>query len=533
MLRLLFLILVLCVGCQKTRPYDQKQALRINIRSDPHTLDPRKARDLTDTTVMHMLFEGLTRTSKEGANELALASSVDVSEDGTQYSFVLRKSFWSNGDPVTAFDFAESWKTMLDPQFPTDTAYQLYAIKNAKKAKLGEVGLEQVGIRTPDPYTLIVTLEQPVPYFLNLLAMPSFFPIPSKVANANHNWALQLDAYVCNGPFVPEIWTCSEQLRIVKNPRYWQAKEVQLSRIDLLMMPSDTEIRMFEAGHLDWAGSPLSTVPPDAISDLKQSGQLHVGPFLATYFFRVNTAERVQDKKNPLSSSRLRKALALSLNRAEMIEHVLQGGQAPAKSLVPPEMGLSERGYFQDSQSEKARSFLVDALLELDLTLQTLEPIKISYPNSGRNATIAQAAQKQWEKTLGIRVELDAIESKVFFQRIGQKEFQIAVGDWTADFDDPINFLEIFKYKAAKTNNTNWENAKYIDLLNQSALCRDSKERKGLLREAEQILMEQMPIIPVFHLVLNYLQCEKLEGVALSPLGGIDFRWARLDSSSL
>ncbi len=532
MFRFFVLFLVLLMGCQKHPSPTQLQTLRINIGSDPQTLDPRKARDLTAVTLMHMLFEGLTRVSKEGSLEMALAREVEISENGTQYLFHLRKSFWSNGDPVTAFDFAESWKTILDPQFPSDLAYQLYSIKNARKAKLGEMDLEQVGIQTPDPNTLIVELEQPIPYFLELLAMTSFLPIPHKMDMANPNWANLPETYVCNGPFLLESWKHSDQIRVVKNPRYWQTKNVSLNGIDLLMMPGDTEMRMFEEGKLDWAGSPLSTIPVDAVRSLRASQKLHINPFSATYFYRVNTAEKFKEKKNPLSNALFRKALAFCLNRKGITEHILQGGQIPAKSLVPPEMGLSDKGYFHDDNRQRAHALLIDALLELDLTIETLEPIKISYSSSERNAAISQAIQKQWEEGLGIRVELEAVEPKTYFQRISQKEFQLAAGSWTADFNDPINFLEVFKYKDASTNNTQWESAKYIDLLNRSALCRDSEERKGLLREAELILMEQMPIIPVFHFALNYLERDGLEDVALSPLGQIDFRWAHFNPST-
>ncbi|PIS01902.1 MAG: hypothetical protein COT85_08160 [Chlamydiae bacterium CG10_big_fil_rev_8_21_14_0_10_42_34] len=192
-------------------------------------------------------------------------------------------------------------------------------------------------------------------------------------------------------------------------------------------------------------------------------------------------------------------------------------------------MGLSGKGYFRDDYQEMAHSLLMDALQELELKLEEMEPITISYGTNERNAAIAQAVQQQWEKSLGIKVELEAVDLKVFFQKISQRQYQLAAGSWTADFNDPINFLEVFKYKEASSNNTNWENPKYIDLLNQSALCRNSEERKGLLREAEQILLEHMPIIPLFHFAMNYLQCEGLEEVALSPLGQVDFRWANMN----
>ncbi len=527
----LFFLLVLA-GCHQSPSSPCQKAVRINIEGDPQTLDPRKARDLTASTLSRMLFEGLTRTSADGELEMGLAKEVVVSDDGTEYTFQLRKSFWSNGDPVTSSDFSASWKSILDPRFPTDIAYQLYVIKNGKKAKAGEISLEEVGIQTPDPNTLVVKLEQPVAYFLKLVSMPSFFPIPEKVVQANENWALAAETHVGNGPFKIKSWQHADQIQVVKNGRYWEEKKVSLPQIDLYMISGDTELRMFEEGKLDWAGSPLSTIPVDAIKTLQQSHKLRVNPFSATYFFRVNTAEKMKEKKNPLSSAAFRKALAISLNRKQITDHILQGGQTPARSLTPPEMGLSEKGYFHDDHRERARSLLSEALLELDIPLERLEPIKVSYSSSERSASIAQALQKQWEESLAIRVELEAVEPKIFFQRISQKEYQLAAGSWTADFNDPINFLEVFKYKEASTNNTNWENSKYIDLLNQSALCRDNEERKGLLREAEQILMEQMPIIPLFHYALNYLQSDSLDGVALSPLGQIDFRWAHLEAEN-
>lgn len=528
--RFLFLILIVFSSCQKSTPPNHLQTLRINIGSDPKTLDPRKVRDLTDVTLIHMLFEGLTRISKTGKIEMALAHDVQVSDDGTQYVFHLRKSFWSNGDPLTSLDFTESWKSILDPQFPTDMAYQLYVIKNARLAKLGEVGLDKICVQAPDPYTLVVDLEQPIPYFLELVSMPSFYPIPHRTAMANPDWAVKSELYISNGPFVLESWKNADHIRIVKNNKYWESKKVNLEGIDLFMISGDTEVRMFEEGKLDWAGSPLSTIPIDAVRHLKTTKKLHVNPFSATYFYRVNTAETIQGKKNPLKHPLFRKALALSMDRKSITEHILQGGHLPAQSLVPPEMGLSEKGYFHDDHAEKARAFLTDALLELDLTRETLESITISYSSSDRNASIAQAIQKQWETVLGIKVELESVEPKIYYKRVSKKEFQLAAGSWTADFNDPINFLEVFKFKDASTNNTNWESAKYIDLLNRSALCMNSEERKGLLRDAEQILMEQMPIIPVFHFALNYLQCDRLQDVALSPLGQIDFRWAQMST---
>lgn len=517
---LIFFCLFCLMSCQNNSTSSQNTA-RLNLTKDPIFLDPRKARDLDSITLVRILFEGLTRTSKTGEVELALASTVEISDDGFQYVFHLRKSNWSNGDSLTAEDFVQTWKSVLNPQFATDIAYQLYPIKNAREAKLGLVGLDQVGIYAKDPETLVVELEAPLPYFLELISMTSFFPVHSKIVAANPNWALDPSSLVCNGPFQLALWEHSNRISFSKNRNYWESKEVQLDGIDFVVTSADTGLRMFEQKKLDWAGSPLSILPSDSLRSLKKQEQFQSDPFLATYFFRINTEEMIGKNKNPLSNPRWRRALASSLDREAIVDDILQGGQVAARTLVPPEMGLCS-------------SVILDENLEKDWALkESKERIVVSYMNNERNASIVQVVQQQWEKNLGITVLLEAIEPKVFFQRISQKDFQVAVGSWSADFNDPINFLEVFKFKNEGTNNTGWENAEYIDLLNRSALCKSREERKNLLRKAEEILMEEMPIIPIFHYTLNYLKQKELQGVVLSPMGQLDLRWARLESMEL
>lgn len=518
----LIFIALFFASCQQNSA-SSHQTLRWNIGKEPQTLDPRKARDIWGVTLMRALFEGLTRISREGEVEMALAKEVDISEDGCTYTFHLRKSFWSNGDAVTAFDFAASWKSMLRPDFPTDIADQLYGIKNARKAKMGEVNLSEVGVEAPNAETLIVHLEHPIPYFLELLSLSAFLPVSQR---APENWALQPSTYVCNGPFLLSSWDHSNELQVKKNPRYWQADEVKLQGMELVMLSRDTEMQLFEDGKLDWAGSPLSSLPHDALPSLKGEGKLKIGDFSGTSFLRVNTSTQIQGQKNPLSNSLFRKALAVAIDRSAITEHLLQGGQRPARSLVPPEMGLAQRGYFSDADPQRAYALFIDALLALDLPRDKLQPITLLYAIDERNAAVVQSLQQQWKVALGIDVILEAVELKLFFQRVNNKEYQLSLGSWLADFNDPSNFLELFQYRNSPRNNTEWEHPKYIDLLNRSALCKGIEERRAFLREAEQVLMEQMPIIPVYHAAMNYLKEDRLEGVALSPLGLVDFRWA-------
>lgn len=524
---LMFIFSFVCTSCGKNSP-SSSQVMRINLPADPATLDPRKARDLNAVTLCRMLFEGLTRISKEGQPEFAIADAVEISDDGLEYVFQLRETFWSNGDRVTSYDFAQSWKSILDPEFPTDIAYQLYVIQNAKNVKLGEMTFESLGVKTPNPSTLIVQLEQPTPYFLEVCSMASFMPVPQRVAFKNPDWVFDAKSFVGNGPFVLKQWKHNDEILIGKNEKYWDASNVHLQEVSLVMVSNESEIQMFEEGKLDWAGSPLSTLPIDAIKHLKETNQLKISPFSGTQLLRVNTSEKVQG--NILSLSQFRKALAYAIDRKSITEHLLQGGQTPARSLVPPEMGLCKEGYFSDQNPELSLNLLHASLEKMGIEKESLAPIILSFVGSDRNSSLAQAIQKQWQTVLGIEVVLEAVEPKVFYQKIKERDFQISIGSWVADFNDPVNFLEVFKYKEGSTNNTCWENAKYIELLNRSAICRDQDERKELLRTAEEILMDQMPIIPLFHYAMNFLQREGLSDMALSPIGQIDLRWARFDS---
>lgn len=509
--------LLLFNSCSKSQSGQNAQTAKLSLISDPRMLDPRRARDLDSVNLIHMLFEGLTRTSQNGKTELALAEKVDVSDDGLQYVFHLRKSFWSDGSPLTSSDFSTTWKTILDPKFPTDIAYQLYPIKNARRAKLGEVEVEEIGVRALDDLTLVVELEQPLPYFLELVAMPAFFPVPFQIASQHAEWSFSPEHFVVNGPFLLHTWKHSDHLTFVKNDRYWEAGAVKLASIDFFIASPDTALQMYEEGKLDWTGSPLSAIPADAIQHLKKSRQLAISPFTATYFYRVNISPRISDSINPLADPKIRRALAYVLDREKIVSHVLQGGQKAARSLVPPEMGLKEDGYFLDQQEGNVPRFD--------------QPLTISYANNERNAAVAQAVQKQWENALGIKVQLEAVEPKIFFQRVSDKQYQIAAGSWSADFNDPVNFLEVFKYKDESTNNTGWEHSDYIDLLNRSAISKNKMERNQILQEAEAILMEEMPIIPVFHFALNYIKKPELSGAALSSMGHLDLRWAYFEPS--
>lgn len=483
-MRWLVAMLVCLVGCQKGGEPLQR-VLRLNVGEEPETVDPGKARTLTQGNLAKMLYEGLTRVGPDGKLELALAEEAEVSGDGKRVVFRLRESVWANGEKVTAEDFVRSWERVLDPAFPAGMAYQFYVIKGAKERKNGED--RELGIYALDARTLVVELENPTPYFLELVGMPCFFPVCK-------------EGGVGNGPFEVEEWRHGDAIYLKKNKRYWQEEVVKLEGIELMMVANETERMLFDEGQLDWLGSPFSSLPIDAMGALRERKEFRVQPAMATYFLRVNT-EKVGD-------AAFRRFLSSGIDREAIVEHVLQGGQRVAMQLLPPELGAKK---WKKTREEEPG---------------VVQNVVISYASVGVGPLLAQTLQQEWQVRLGLKVDLEAVEPSQYYKKISQGDYQVAISSWFADFQDPINFLEVFKYKWASTNNTGWENPKYVDLLTRAAVCRDTKERKDLLDEAAGILAEEMPIIPLYHSSLSYLQTPKLCNVVFSPLGQIDFRWA-------
>lgn len=528
-LTILPLLLVLFItGCKKgTNSQISKgsnQEITINITSEPQTLDPRKVRGLNDANLIRMFMEGLTRTDKNGDYTLAIAKKVDISADNMKYTFTLRDSKWSNGDPVTSQDFSYAWKKSLSPDFNSPSANMLYVIKGAKEAKLGKLPLSLVGIETPDEKTLIITLDQPVPYFLTLIDHPIYFPVNSKIDRINSHWAEKETTYIGNGPFILSDWKHQNIIVAKKNPNYWDQNTVYLSQISMIMVNEDVGFKMFDTNKLNWDGSPFSTIPVDAIETLKNTEKLQITPVLATEWIRVNT------EKFPFASKKMRQAFAYAIDRAAIVNHVVQGNQIPATGIVPISMELQKNPYFNDGDIDTAQQLFQEAIDELGGNVQGLPEITLLYSSSQRNHLIAQTLQAQWREAFGVCVRLESIESKVFFDRMSKKTYVLSLGNWFADFNDPLAFLEVFKTKDVGTNNTNWENPNYHELLEASCHCSTKEERDSILRQSEEILISEMPVIPIFHFTMLYMQDDQLKDVALTPMGNIDFKWAKISS---
>ncbi len=522
------LLLLICSACGRGQDSSQASgdaaqgSARINLGANPETLDPRKARDLSSSTVCTLIFEGLTRLGPDGKVVPGVAEEIVPNKDFTRYLFRLRRTLWSDGTPVTARDFEETWKQIVSPQFPAPQAALLYCIKNARAIRAGSLPVEALGVRAVDDYTLAVDLEYPVPYLAELTAMRTFLPVNQQVEGRNPNWALKASSqFISNGPFELAEWKQGDHISLRPNPRYWDATAVHLKSLELVMVDEKTELLMFERGELDWAGSPLSRLPLDSISSLREQGRLISAPAAATGWVRCNVLSA------PLDQPKIRRALAYAIDRKALAEHVLQGGQTPALGIVPPTLAVSDVPYFKDNQPEAARRLFDQALEETGLTRKKLPTLTLSYAADELNKKVAETLQEQWRKTLDIKVELKGVEKAVFWSSLGQHDYQLAVGAWFADFRDATNFLDVFS-EPGGSNNTQWEDPVYGQLLTMARAAEDTAKRQRLLQIAERRLIQAMPALPLFYYSLCYARSPRLTGVVVSELGILDFKYAQI-----
>ncbi|MGC5325306.1 peptide ABC transporter substrate-binding protein [Brevibacillus sp. SYSU BS000544] len=501
---------------------NKKQELRLNLHSEPPTADPGIADDNISGAVIRAVFDGLTRLGEDGKVHESVAEKIDVSDDMLTYTFHLRDTKWSNGEALTAKDFEFAWKRVLNPKTASNYAYQLYYIKNAEQANKGKAALDTVGIKALDDKTLQVTLENPTPFFLELTAFYTYYPVNQKLVTANPKWATDAKTHVGNGPFKFETWEHKSKMVLVKNENYWDKDAVKMEKINFSMVDDEnTELSMFDNGEIDWAGRPLSDIPTDAIPALKDSGKMVTQPVASTYWYKFNT------EKPPFNNVKIRKAFAYAIDRQSIVDNITMGNELAAMGPVPPTMALNPNGYFKDNDVETAKKLLAEGMKEMGIT--ELPPISLTFNTSEKHKKIAEAIQDQWKKNLGVEVKLSNQEWKVYIDALHQGNYQVGRMGWNADFNDPINFLELFKDKKGGNNDTNWESPKYQELLNKSAMETDPEKRKQLLSEAEQVIMDEMPVVPIYFTTYSWVKADNVKGVVVDGLGFVDWKWATIE----
>lgn len=502
-------------GTPDTNPAN---TLRLNLLHDLATADPSLVEDTTSGSLVRALFDGLTRRGLDGLPHESVAQSIAVSRDSLTYTFTLRDSKWSNGDPVTAQDFEYAWKRVIDPQTASTYAYQMYCIRNAEQANKGLAPMDTVGIHALNDHTLQVQLEYPTPYFLELTSLFAYYPVHSGTVKANPQWGLNASTHIGNGPFKLKLWEHNRQVVFEKNPYYWDAQAVQLEEIQFSIVNNpQSELSMFEKGKLDWAGAPLGDLPLESLSRLKDAGKLITYPIAGTYWYKFNVDQP------PFQNAKIRKAFAYAIDRQAICD-TLAIGKIPAMGVVPPSMALQPTGYFHDHDLAQAKKLLAEGMKELGL--RKLPPITLTYNTSDTHKKIAEAIQKQWIAAFGVVVKLHDEDWPTYVSDLHSGKFQIGRMGWLADYHDPMNFLELFKEQTLVNNDTHWENSHFKELLNESAREANPAKRQKLLAQAESILMDEMPVLPIFFYTNSYVKNARLQNLLLDGLGCADWKWA-------
>jgi oligopeptide transport system substrate-binding protein len=493
---------LLAVGCQRapsryfgtTKPRHGPDEAWTNLGAEPEWIDSGKCSDSSGGTVLFNLFAGLTQPHPDTLLPMPdVARGWDISVDGLHYTFHLRPTTWSDGVPVTARDFEYSWKRVIDRRTGSKYASFLFPIQNAETFNKGEVGADAVGVHATDDLTLDVTLEHPVPYFLDLVGYYTAFPVPRHVierlerAGQNPDLWTRTANIVSNGPFTLAEWKFRQFMLLKKNPRYWDAQHVRLERVRMLMVESvNTTLNLYAAGEIDSIGN--SALPSEFMDYLAQFRDFQRRPSLATYFLWLNTA------KKPLDDARVRRALSLAVDRESLVKYVTRAGQIPSADLVPDGLAGYRGPHSPVFDPARARALLAEAGYGPG---RPLPPITLRYNTSEGHKQIAEAVAQMWKQHLGIPVEIENQEWKVYLKSLEQKDFQIARLGWVGDYPDPNTFLELLT-EGSGNNHSNWKNAEYEALLREANSTRDRAQRMGLLLRAETLAMSEVPLVPLY-----------------------------------
>ncbi len=500
----------------------REQILLLGNGTEPKDIDPQVVTGLAESNVGRALFEGLVNFDAKTFRPVpGVAERWEISPDGTVYTFFLRENaLWSNGVPLTAEDFVKSYRRMLSPKLMTEYADMLFPIVNAKAYRNGNIkDFGEVGVKALDEHTLQITLENPTSRLLNMLVHPSWFPVylpgieavgdPESMGN---DWTLHMPL-VSNGAFRLKAWRFWEVIEVEKNPYYWDAGKVRLNGIKFFPMENVyTEERAFRTGQLHLT----ETLPPPKaqVYIKEQSPFLRSETYLGNYYYLINTT------KKPLDDKRVRQALSMAVERRQITEGIMRGGQAPAYSFVPPDTA----GYTSEAQLPEGIVRAQELLAEAGFPNGKDFPvITILYNTSDAHRSIAEAVQQMWQKNLNIKVELLNQDWKVYLDARNNKTYDICRAGWIGDYNDPETFLTIFRSDNGN-NHSGWNNPLYDDLLDESQTIIAPAERYKYLQQAEALLMDGSPLIPIYYYRSLYLQHPAVRGWYPNPMKWIPYK---------
>lgn len=476
--------------------------------AEPPSLDPHAVTGVPEIRVIGSLFEGLVvRGLHDSKVRPGAASSWDVSPDAKTYTFHLRKGArWSDGSPFTARDFLRSWRRFADPVTGSEYNTLLKIIRNADAVREKKLPPDSLGISAPNDTTFIVNLELPVGFFLSLCAFEPFSAVPTDtIAKYKEKW-IEPGRLVGTGPFRLETWKHNVEVRVTKNPFYWDSANVKQAAIVFNPVEDQqTAFNMFQNREVDW----IFSVPPSKLESVKKSPEFFNQPMFGTYYYIVNCKNPGYDLKD------LRKALSYAIDRKKITERVLKGIVTPATGFVPPTPGYTGVE-MQLYDLDKAKEYLAKSGYgpgkqppELQILFNTLEA----------HRDIAQVVAQMWKENLGLDAELVNYEWKVYLENTKNLNYKaLARASWIGDFADPISFLELYTTTDGN-NRAGFSDPAFDQAVKATWTIADPAARMAKLKEAEAIMMDGMPVIPIYYYSLQEMRSPKLQNAVPNPLG--------------
>ncbi|ATI52242.1 peptide ABC transporter substrate-binding protein [Bacillus cereus group sp. BfR-BA-01445] len=498
----------------------KKQVLNVTVSEEIPSLDTAKTMDGTSAHVMQNIFEGLYVLDDQDQPIPAVAKSFKRSEDGKKYTFDLRKDAkWSNGDNVTANDFIFAWKRAINHETASQYAYMLFYLKNAKEINKGTMPLDALGVKAINDYKLEVELEQPIPYFLQLLALPIYLPQhESFLKEQGKNYALEPSNLIYNGPFVLEKWKHEQEFQLKKNATYWDQKKVKLDEINFqIVKDTMTVVNLYEAGDLDRV--PINS---QFVDKYKGSKELHMSSEPGIAMLRFN------EQNNALANKKVRQSISLALNKEELVAHFINNGAKPASGLVPAghineetsKDFRKESGNLSSYELQNAKKIWDEAKKELGVEQVKLEFLTFEQDNAKRMAEYIKGDLEKTLQGLTIQIKQQPFKQKLQLEQTG--DYDISMANWGPDYKDPISYLELFT-TGNLNNKMNYSNLHYDELIKKAKtdFVLEPEKRWGALLEAEQVLLEDAAVAPLYQIGSAYVQKDYVRGIEKHQFGGI------------
>jgi oligopeptide transport system substrate-binding protein len=509
------------INFPKTLP----RTLRRGNAAEPATLDPHRMVTQWEDWIVGDMMVGLMHQDAAANPVPCAATGFTTSADGLTHTIHLREHDWSDGVPVTADDYVFSLRRIADPKTAAQYVSILYPIVNMQEASEGKVPPASIGVRAIDARTLEIRTRYQTPYIGQLLMHNTMYAVPRHVVEKHGDAWLQPQNIAVNGPFILKEWIPNDHIRLVKNPRFYDAANVALDEVWFYPTEdANAAVKRFRAGELDLCNR-CPAQPQVAGIRREMPGIMQTTPFIASYFILAN------ESRPPFNDPRVREALSLALDRETLVDKVLRVGSLPAYNLVPagmPDYPYSARLGFKDmalaQRQEKARALLAaagfgpDTPLAFDFTMYNKVEFKL----------IAVALQAMWAE-VGIRMRPLPIDSQILFAMERSHDFAVCVGGWVADYRDPKNFLFLFQTSSTDLNYGLYSNPKFDAMVEQSDHIRDPAQRLALMASAEQLLLDETGVIPLYHDVTRDMVSPQVKGWISNPANFNRSRWLTLD----